>query len=208
MDARACAARLRDGAEVQPHLQPARCPRRDQRDGARRHTSAASAIWRARSRRATTTRVSGSASRWRATAATQGGRVMARASLLVELQTEELPPKALKPWRRICRGHRGGSVRASLPDGRQPGFGVRHAAPPGGAHHARAGPFGGPAVQAEADAACRGARRRAQLDAGVSEEARGIGREHMAEVPLGKNEGSDTLVVEHDGKADAIFLQV
>ncbi len=62
--ARAGAARLRPGAQGGAQLQPARRPRRDQRHRARRATSAASATWRGRWRRATWRAASGSAFRW------------------------------------------------------------------------------------------------------------------------------------------------
>ena len=63
MDAATRAARVRDGAEGRPHVQPARCARRDQRDRARGLHRPHPQRCRARSPRATTSRASGSASR-------------------------------------------------------------------------------------------------------------------------------------------------
>ncbi len=98
---RAGAAGVRDGAEVRPCVQSARCARRDQRDRARgiyRPDQDAVAVGRAELLRFA-----------RASRFSDAGRVLSRgtgvrASLLVEIQTEELPPKALKSLMRRVRG--------------------------------------------------------------------------------------------------------
>ena len=91
-----------------------------------------------------------------------------RASLLVELHTEELPPRAL---RSLSEAFATG-IEASLysrhfltSDSRVTPFGCT--APPRGAHHRCRPTIGGQALQAEADAARGRARCCAQLDAGV-----------------------------------------
>ena len=97
----AAAARLRDDPQGRAHVQPARRARRDLGDRARRRTSAASARSRGSSRRRTSIRARRSAFRCcptNASASRKSGRArcVATATLLVELVTEELPPKALK----------------------------------------------------------------------------------------------------------------
>ena len=136
-----------------------------------------------------------------------GGRVNGAGVLLVELNTEELPPKALKSLSEaFAAGIAKGLYGPPLPFGRQRGHAVRRAAPARGAHHERAAPVCRQAVQAEADAACRRARRGANWTQAFLKKLESIGRGHMARVPVGTHEGADTLVVENDGKADAIFL--
>ena len=66
-----------------------------------------------------------------------GGRMMGRASLLVELQTEELPPKALKSLATaFASGIEAGLYARHFLTSRQPRLGVRHAQAPRGLHHA------------------------------------------------------------------------
>ncbi len=132
---------------------------------------------------------------------------MARASLLVELQTEELPPRALK------------SLATAFAAGIEAGLYARHFL----TADSRVSAFGTPRRLAVhiTHVAVRSADqpfKQKLMPLAVARDAarnwtqaflkklEGIGREHLARVPLGKNEGPDTLVVEHDGKADAIFL--
>ncbi len=132
---------------------------------------------------------------------------MGRASLLVELQTEELPPKALK------------SLATAFASGIEAGLYARHFL----AADTHVTAFGTPRRLAVhmTNVAVRSADqpfRQKLMPLAVARDAaknwtqaflkklEGTGREHLARIPLGKNEGPDTLVVEHDGKADAIFL--
>jgi glycyl-tRNA synthetase beta chain len=132
---------------------------------------------------------------------------MSNASLLVELQTEELPPKALK------------SLSQSFAAGIEAGLYGRHFL---GAD-SRVTPYGAPrrlAVHITAVAA-RSAdqpfKQRLMPLAVARDAARnwtqaflkkldGLGRGHLAQLPIGRGEGPDALVVESDGKADAVFL--
>ena len=93
----AAAARLRDDPQGRAHVQPARRARRDLGDRARRVHRPHPRRCRGWSRRRTSTRARRSASRCCADAA-PGARAHERrtATLLVELLTEELPPKALQ----------------------------------------------------------------------------------------------------------------
>ena len=170
---------LKAGAQ----LQPARRARRDQRDRARRRTSAASATWRARSRRAISTAARGSASRWRRrpgpTKSPRSSRRRRhdderRKNLLVELFVEELPPKALKKL-----GEAFASALADEPEGAGPRGAMRRSSrrsrrraawPRTSRHVERASRRQGRV--AEADAGQRRPRRRGRSDAGTAEEAR------------------------------------
>ena len=140
-------------------------------------------------------------------AANREARMMGRASLLVELQTEELPPKALK------------SLATAFASGIEAGLYARHFLTP----DSRVSAFGTPRRLAVhiTNVAVRSADqpfKQKLMPLAVARDAaknwtqaflkklEGTGREHLARIPLGKNEGPDTLVVEHDGKADSIFL--
>ncbi|HTN50638.1 MAG TPA: glycine--tRNA ligase subunit beta [Burkholderiaceae bacterium] len=132
---------------------------------------------------------------------------MGRASLLVELQTEELPPKALK------------ALSAAFAAGIEAGLYSRHFLMP----ESRVTAFGTPRRLAVhiTHVAARSADqpfKQKLMPLTVARDAarnwtqaflkklEGIGREHLARMPLGSGDGPDALVVEHDGKAEAVFL--
>ena len=104
------AARLRDGAEGLAHLQPARCARRDLGHRARGLHRPRARTARGSSRRPTTSRAKRSAFRC---ARAQAG--MSAETLLVELLTEELPPKALRAARACVRRRASRRARARRP---------------------------------------------------------------------------------------------
>ena len=132
---------------------------------------------------------------------------MTTASLLIELHTEELPPKALKSLSEafaagIDKGLR--SREFLTADSRVTAFG----APRRLAVHITA-------VKARSDdkpfrqklmplAVAQDKAR--QWTAAFLKKLEGMGRGHLATLPLGAEHGADSLVVENDGKADAVFL--
>jgi glycyl-tRNA synthetase beta chain len=133
---------------------------------------------------------------------------MADAALLVELHTEELPPKALKALSEafaagIERGLRG---RDLLADG---SVSTTYGAPRRLAVHITAvkprsadKPFKNklmPLAVAQDKTKGWTAALQKKLDA--------LGRGHLTRLPAGTRDGPDTLLIESDGKADAVFLQ-
>ncbi|MDZ7653689.1 MAG: glycine--tRNA ligase subunit beta [Burkholderiaceae bacterium] len=132
---------------------------------------------------------------------------MTTASLLIELHTEELPPKALKTLSEafaagIEKGLR--SREFLTADSRVTAFGApRRLAVHISAVKARSDdqPFRQklmPLAVAQDKAK--------QWTAAFLKKLEGMGRAHMAGVPVGTNEGPDCLAIESDGKADAVFL--
>lgn len=130
-----------------------------------------------------------------------------RASLLVELQTEELPPRALK------------ALSEAFATGIEAGLYSRQFLGP----ESRVTAFGSPRrlavhITSVARRSADQPFRQKLMPLAVARDAarnwtqaflkklEGIGRGHLAALPVGTSEGSDSLVVEHDGKADAVFL--
>ena len=132
---------------------------------------------------------------------------MSTASLLVELNTEELPPKALKALSEafaagIEKGLR--SREFLTADSRVTAFGApRRLAVHISAVKARSDdqPFRQklmPLAVAQDKAK--------QWTAAFLKKLEGMGRGHMATVPVGTADGPDRLHIESDGKAEAVFL--
>jgi glycyl-tRNA synthetase beta chain len=132
---------------------------------------------------------------------------MATASLLVELNTEELPPKALKALAEAFAAgiEKGLRARSFLgPDSRATAFG----APRRLAVH----------VTDVADRSPDQAFRQKLMPVNVAlaggkptpalrKKLAAIGREHLADRWPDAKDGADALSVESDGKSDAVFLQ-
>jgi glycyl-tRNA synthetase beta chain len=129
------------------------------------------------------------------------------ASLLVELQTEELPPKALKALSEAFAA----GIEASL-------YGGKFLAA-----DSRVTAYGTPRrlavhiTQVAARSADQPFRQKLMPLAVARDAARNwtqaflkkleaMGRGHLARIPLGTADGADALQVESDGKAEAIFL--
>jgi len=132
---------------------------------------------------------------------------MPKQSLLVELQTEELPPKALKSLAEAF----GAGIEAAL-------YG-RHFLSP----ESRVTAYGTPrrlavhVTQVFARSADQPFKQKLMPLAVARDAARnwtqafmkkleGLGRGHLAHLPVGTGDGPDALVVENDGKSDAVFL--
>ena len=129
-------------------------------------------------------------------------------SLLVELNTEELPPKALK------------SLSQAFADGIAKGLQQRHFL----ADDSVVTPFGAPRrlavhITRVLNRSPDKPHKQKLMPLAVARDAasnwtqaflkklESIGRGHMAAVPVGTHEGSDCLLVESDGKAESVFLQ-
>ena len=129
------------------------------------------------------------------------------ASLLVELQTEELPPRALK------------SLSAAFATGIEAGLYGRQFLTAG----SRVTAFGTPRRLAVhiTDVAARSADQpftQKLMPLAVARDAarnwtqaflkklEALGRGHLASLPLGENPGSDSLVLQGDGTTEAVFL--
>ena len=132
---------------------------------------------------------------------------MPTASLLVELHTEELPPRALK------------SLSEAFATGIEANLYSRQFLTP----ESRVTAFGAPRrlavhiTSVKARSADQPFRQKLMPLAVARDAARnwtqaflkkldGLGRGHLAQVPIGSNSGVDSLMVENDGKAEAIFL--
>jgi len=132
---------------------------------------------------------------------------MGIASLLIELNTEELPPKALK------------TLSEAFAAGIEKGLRARHFL----TAESRSTPFGAPrrlaahitAVKARSDdqpfrqklmPLAVAQDKAKQWTAAFLKKLDALGRGHLAKLPLGTVDGPDSLVLEHDGKADAVFL--
>ena len=132
---------------------------------------------------------------------------MPKASLLVELQTEELPPKALK------------SLSEAFASGIEAGLYSRQFLSP----ESRVTAYGAPrrlavhithVLARSADqpfkqklmplTVARDAAR--NWTQAFLKKLEGMGRGHLAQVPVGTAAGPDALAVENDGKVDAVFL--
>ena len=129
-------------------------------------------------------------------------------SLLVEINTEELPPKALQ------------SLSEAFASGIAKGMNDRHFL----SADSVVTPYGAPRrlavhitnvlnrspdkpfkqklmpLSVARDAA-------SQWTHAFLKKLESMGRRHMAQVPVGTHDGPDCLVVESDGKADSVFLQ-
>ena len=132
---------------------------------------------------------------------------MPTVSLLVELHTEELPPRALK------------SLSEAFATGIEANLYSRQFLTP----ESRVTAFGAPRrlavhiTSVKARSADQPFRQKLMPLAVARDAARnwtqaflkkleGLGRGHLAQVPIGSSGGADSLVVENDGKAEAIFL--
>ncbi len=132
---------------------------------------------------------------------------MSNASLLVELQTEELPPKALKSLSSaFAAGIEAGlySRKFLTADSRVTAYGTpRRLA----VHitHVAARSADQPFKQKlmPLSVARDAARNWTQA---FLRKLEGLGRGNLAQMPLGTSDGADSLIVESDGKADAVFL--
>jgi glycyl-tRNA synthetase beta chain len=129
------------------------------------------------------------------------------ASLLVELQTEELPPKALKALsdafaEGLERGLR--SRQFLAPDSRVTAYGTpRRLA----AHITKVASRSADQPFKQKLMPLAVARDAAQRwTQAFVKKLEALGRGHLAEVPVGSRAGADALVVESDGKAEAVFL--
>ncbi|HQR55497.1 MAG TPA: glycine--tRNA ligase subunit beta [Burkholderiaceae bacterium] len=130
-----------------------------------------------------------------------------RASLLVELHTEELPPRALR------------ALSEAFATGIEAGLYSRHFLAP----DSRVTAFGTPrrlavhiteVARRSADqpfkqklmplAVARDAAR--NWTQAFLKKLEGLGRGHLAALPVGSSEGPDALIVENDGKAESIYL--
>jgi glycyl-tRNA synthetase beta chain len=129
-------------------------------------------------------------------------------SLLVELNTEELPPKALKNLSEafasgLAKGLRDrqflsdDSVVTAFGAPRRLAVHITHvlARSPDQPFRQKLMPL---AVARDAAA---------NWTQAFLKKLESLGRRHMAGVPVGTHDGSDCLVVERDGKADSVFLQ-
>jgi glycyl-tRNA synthetase beta chain len=129
------------------------------------------------------------------------------ASLLIELHTEELPPKALP------------ALAQAFASGIENGLRARHMLEDG----SRATSFATPRrlavhiTQVKSRAADRPVKQKVMPLAVAQDKAKNwsaaflrkleaLGRGHLARLAPGERDGTDALVVEHDGKADAVFL--
>lgn len=132
---------------------------------------------------------------------------MTVASLLIELHTEELPPKALP------------ALAQAFASGIENGLRARHMLEDG----SRATSFATPRrlavhiTQVKSRAADRPVKQKVMPLAVAQDKAKNwsaaflrkleaLGRGHLARLAPGERDGTDALVVEHDGKADAVFL--
>jgi glycyl-tRNA synthetase beta chain len=129
-----------------------------------------------------------------------------RASLLVELQTEELPPRALKALSEaFATGIEAGLYSRQFldPESRVTAFGAPRRLAVHITHVARRSadqPFRQKLMPL---AVARDAAR--NWTQAFLKKLEGIGRGHLAALPIGAGDG-DSLVVESDGKAEAVFL--
>jgi glycyl-tRNA synthetase beta chain len=132
---------------------------------------------------------------------------MTTASLLLELHTEELPPRALK------------ALSEAFAAGIEAGLRNREFL----TADSRATAFGTPrrlavhitAVKANSDdkpfrqklmPIAVAQDKAKQWTAAFLKKLEGMGRGHLAQLPVGTADGPDSLAVESDGKADAVFL--
>lgn len=132
---------------------------------------------------------------------------MTVASLLIELHTEELPPKALP------------ALAQAFASGIESGLRARHMLEDG----SRATSFATPRrlavhiTHVKSRAADRPVKQKVMPLAVAQDKAKNwsaaflkkleaLGRGHLARLAPGERDGTDALVVEHDGKADAVFL--
>ncbi|GAB4464876.1 MAG: glycine--tRNA ligase subunit beta [Burkholderiaceae bacterium] len=130
------------------------------------------------------------------------------ANLLIELHTEELPPKALKP------------LAEAFAAGIEHGLRSRQFLAPA----SRVTVFGSPrrlgvhVTQVAARSADRPIRQKLMPLAVAQDKAKNwtaaflkklesLGRAHLARLAAGARDGPDALVVEHDGKAETVFLE-
>ncbi len=130
------------------------------------------------------------------------------ANLLIELNTEELPPKALK------------SLAEAFAAGIEQGLRSRHFLAPDSRVTVFASPrrLGAHVTHVAARSADRPIRQKLMPLAVAQDKAKNwtaaflkklesLGRGHLAGRAIGSRDGSDALVVEHDGKAETVFLE-
>jgi glycyl-tRNA synthetase beta chain len=129
-------------------------------------------------------------------------------SLLIELHTEELPPKALQALAEafaagIERGLR--SRQFLAPDARATVFGSPRRL---GVHitHVAAKSADRPIKQKLMPLAVAQDKAK-NWTAAFIRKLESLGRGHLARVAIGTHEGPDALLVENDGKAEAVFLK-
>ena len=221
----AAAARLRDDPQGRAHVQPARRARRDLGDRARRRTSAASATL---SRQVAQAYVESrealgfpmlpdAPARAHDGEPCSGDRSDARerarrvATLVVELVTEELPPKALKRLgEAFADAHRRGArSRAAVLD-RQRRSPRRTRRRAGSRSRSRTCAPSRPTPRSIDKLMPRQgrARRGGQADRGAAQEARRARPRHLADARRSmRGDGPDQLYVESDGKADYVYLR-
>ena len=129
-------------------------------------------------------------------------------SLLVELNTEELPPKALKSLSEafaaaIAKGLRdrqflsADSVVSSFGAPRRLAAHITHVL-----NRSPDKPFKQKLMPLSVARDAASSWTQAFL-----KKLEAMGRRHMADIPVGTQEGADCLVVESDGKADSVFLR-
>lgn len=130
------------------------------------------------------------------------------ANLLIELHTEELPPKALKALSEafaagIEQGLR--SRQFLAPDSRVTAFGSPRRL---GVHitHVAARSADRPFKQKLMPLAVAQDKAK-NWTAAFLKKLESLGRGHLAKLAIGTHEGPDALVVENDGKAESVFLK-
>jgi glycyl-tRNA synthetase beta chain len=132
---------------------------------------------------------------------------VAHANLLIELNTEELPPKALKPLAEAFAAGIEQGLRSRhflAPDSRVTVFGSPRRL---GAHvtHVAARSPDRPIRQKLMPLAVAQDKAK-NWTAAFLKKLESLGRGHLARLAIGSRDGPDALVVEHDGKAEAVFL--
>lgn len=130
------------------------------------------------------------------------------ANLLIELHTEELPPKALKPLSEafaagIEQGLR--SRQFLAPESRVTVFGSPRRL---GVHitHVAAKSVDQPIKQKLMPLAVAQDKAK-NWTAAFLKKLESLGRGHLAKLAIGTQEGSDALLVENDGKAESVYLK-
>lgn len=130
------------------------------------------------------------------------------ASLLVELHTEELPPKALKTLSEAFAAgiEKGLQARGFLgPAATTTAYATPRRLAVHISHVAAKSPDQ-PFKQKLMPLSVAQDKAR-NWTAAFIKKLHGLGRGHLADAAVGSHEGPDTLLVENDGKSDAVFLQ-
>lgn len=133
---------------------------------------------------------------------------VARANLLIELHTEELPPKALKTLAQAFAAGIEHGLRSRhflAPDSRTTVFATPRRL---GVHitHVAARSADQPVKHKLMPLAVAQDKTK-NWTAAFLKKLESLGRAHLAQAAIGTDGGADALVIEHDGKTDVVFLK-